>query len=56
MEVVTYAARVCKVLGVETMIGLFTPTIIVSKHVHSLTKELYSYKCSRWLESRVSSR
>jgi len=56
MENVTYATRVCKVLGIETMIGLFTPSIIVSEHVRSLTEELYSYKRCRWLESKLPSR
>jgi hypothetical protein len=56
MENITYATRVCKVLGVETMIGLFTLSIIVSKHVHSLTEEFYSYKRCWWFESRLPSR
>jgi len=50
MELVTFATRVCKILGVETMIGLLLP--IVYSNVPSLTK-IDSYECSRWPKPRL---
>ena len=33
MDLVTFATRVCKVLGIETIIGMFSPCLSVEKGV-----------------------
>jgi len=50
MELVTFATRVCKILGVETMIGLLLS--IIYSNVPSLTI-LDSHECSWWPKSRL---
>jgi hypothetical protein len=46
MDLVTFATRVCKVLGVETMIGKLHATKLLNKRSDCVC----SYQCSGWSE------
>jgi hypothetical protein len=50
MDLVTFATRVCKVMGVETMIGSFR-----FKHIESdgCSDHVHSYQCSWRDKSRL---
>jgi hypothetical protein len=50
MDLVTFATRVCKVLGVETIIGTFTFTLMTTT---GMSDTVFSYKCSRRFESKL---
>jgi hypothetical protein len=52
MDVVTFATRVCKLLGVETMVG----TLQVTNMSGNDSDSVYSYQCSGWAESKVPGR
>jgi hypothetical protein len=49
MDVVTFATRVCKLLGVETMIGMFNLTTSLDE----VPDILRSHKRCRWAEPGV---
>jgi hypothetical protein len=51
MDLVTFATRVCKVLGVETIIG--TSTFMTT---NGISDTVLSYKCSRRFESKLPCR
>jgi hypothetical protein len=52
MDLVTFATRVCKLLGVETMIGMKTVRRLSGK----TSNNMRSYQCSGWTEPEVPRR
>jgi hypothetical protein len=52
MDLVTFATRVCKVLGVETMIGMLEVTRLFNKRSDCV----WSYQCSGWSEPNLPRR
>jgi hypothetical protein len=52
MDLVTFATRVCKLLGVETMIGMK----MVNRLFDKTSNSMRSYQRSRWFESKVPCR
>ena len=53
MDLVTFATRVCKIMGVETIIGAF----MMFKGKSDIRSDLvHSHQCSWWFEPRIRRR
>ena len=53
MELVTFATRVCKVLGVHTMIGALSRCALFGSLSESSSDRLCSYECGWWPQPRL---
>ena len=53
MDAATFATRVCKLLGVETIIGAFSA---VKEMLDLCSDYVHSHQCSWWFEPRLLSR